>query len=328
MKQAASFEGPNWVWLNGELVPWEDATTNVSTHGLNYGMGVFEGIRSYRTADGRTAVFRLDSHIDRLFASAATYSLPIPFSRQTLIDATLEVVKANSRGEHSNYIRPVCWFGPGVSLMHRPVETAIIAWPWKINLPEERTSAGLRVGISPWKKIHYSMLPSTAKGTGQYLSTLLSVKHALMSGYDDALLLDVEGNISEGPAANIFLVKNGKLLTNDEASSILLGVTRASVIKIAQDLGITVEIRSLTKEDLFEADESFFTGTAVEIVKIREVDGRQIGTTEAPVMAKIRDVFRAITSGLNPVYAQWLQYLPADAEKSGAKEDALAKASD
>ncbi len=330
IKQDISFAGSNWVWLNGELVPWQDATTNVSTHGLNYGMGVFEGIRSYKTVDGRTGIFRLDSHIDRLFQSAEIYSLQIPYSKQALVDATLQVVKANSGGQHSNYIRPLCWFGSGISLMHRPVETAIIAWPWKINLPEERVRAGVRVAISPWKKIHHSMLPSTAKGCGQYLSSLLSVRHALMNGCDEALLLDASGNLAEGPAENIFLVKNGKLLTNDETSSILLGVTRASVIRIAQDLGIAVEIRTLTKEDLFAADEAFFTGTAVEIVKIKDVDGKQIGSGQTPVMEQISGVFHAVTSGVNRSYGDWFQLVPLDAETSPADvtEVAMANASD
>lgn len=312
MKNDSRFgECANWVWLNGEMLPWQDASSNVCTHGLNYGTGVFEGIRAYHTVSG-TALFRLDAHLDRFFASAATYGIPISYSKVCLAEATLQVARASFMNNNGGYIRPLCWLGAGFSATHHPAETAIIAWPWSMNLPEERSRAGLRVGICPWRKIHYSMLPSTAKGCGQYLSSLLAVRYAWMNGFDEALLLDTSGNLAEGPAENIFLVKDNKLLTNDEKSSILLGITRDSVIRIAQDAGIPVEIRALVPEDLFGADEAFFTGTAVEIVPIKEVNGNLIGTGNVrPVIEHICEIFRGITTGVNAKYSHWLQLVPA-----------------
>ena len=313
----------NWVWMNGQLMPNEKATTSVCSNGLQYGMGVFEGIRAYRQGDG-LGIFRLDAHLERLEKSAAAYGMRLPYSRTELQGAIEEVLQANQFDGESAYLRPIFWFGAGMSARYRPVEGAVILWPWPINFSEERSRSGVRVTIPPWKKIHYSMLPSTAKGCGQYLTALLAVQYALMNGFDEALLLDASGNLAEGAAENIFLVKNGTLLTNDENSSILLGVTRDSVITIARDLGIKVEIRTLSQDDLYNADEAFFTGTAIEIVGIREVSGRSIGNAgNVSVTGKIRAAFHAITRGQNERYKDWIHQVPATVARASAYKQAV-----
>lgn len=301
---------PEQVWLNGRMVPWDAATTSVCAYGLNYGMGIFEGVRSYVTQAG-PAAFRLDAHIDRMFASAAAYSMSLPYSRGELIDASLQVMSVAGAEQHSVYIRPICWLGVGASARDRRIETAIAAWPWGVWFDHERVRHGIRVTLSPWRKIHTTMLPSTAKGSGQYLSYMLTAGDAFKRGFDEALLLDAAGNLSEGPAENLFLVRDGRLLTNDQASSILLGITRDSVLTLAADRGIPVEIRALSLDDLFSADEAFFTGTMVEIVRIREVDGRPIGDGKGrSLIAELREAFDAVTAGRDERHRDWLQPCP------------------
>ena len=314
------FNGTNWIWMNGQLVAWENATTHVSAHALHYGTGIFEGIRSYKTAHG-PCIFRLDSHLNRFVESAAAYEMPLPYSERTLSEAVCQVIKANLL-QGNSYIRLLSWYGShdmGITSRRWPVETAIIAWPWGILFGDDRSHYGIRVSICPWRKIHFSMLPTSAKACGQYLSSLLAAQYALKQGCDEALLLDASGNIAEGPAENIFLVKDGRLVTNDESSSILLGITRESVLSIAQNLGLSVEVRHLTPEDLFNADEAFFTGTAVEIVSIREVDGKSIGTPGChPVTDQIHGVFNKITAGLDTDYRHWLKLVPTAEDSSAA----------
>lgn len=309
-----NFEGAHRVWMNGRLVRWADATTNIAAHALHYGTGVFEGLRCYRTETG-PAVYRLEAHLDRLFDSAAAYGMKLPFQKKHLADAVLETVRANNLEDC--YIRVLCWSGThdlGISSGKWPIETAIIAWSWRTLFSEELSRTGIRVTICPWRKIHFSMLPSTAKACGQYLSSLLAAQYAKQHGYDESLLLDAAGNLAEGAAENIFLVKNGTLLTNDERSSILMGITRDSVIAIARNLGIPAEIRALTTDDLFQADEAFFTGTAAEIVAIREVDGRRIGAEGAHAHTEMfRRIFSGIITGRNETYREWLTPVPAAA---------------
>jgi branched-chain amino acid aminotransferase len=232
-----TFAQTKWVWMDGVLVQWANASVHVSAHGLHYGTGVFEGIRCYETSDG-PAVFRLDTHIERLYASAAVYGLEIPFEKTELIDAVSQTIKHNNF--QSCYIRPICFFGSeGLGLHPRncPVQVIIFAWPWATYLGEEGLKNGIRVTISPWQKFHSAMMPATAKACGQYLNSILAVRDAVSRGFDEALLLDRNGNVAEGSGENLFLVRNGKLLTNDERHSILLGITRESVIQIAEDLG-------------------------------------------------------------------------------------------
>jgi branched-chain amino acid aminotransferase len=306
----AFFRQADWLWVNGRLVPWSEATTSAFSHALHYGSGVFEGIRAYQTEKG-PGIFRLQAHLDRLFESAAAYGIELPYSQKQLREAVFEVLEANSL-EGNAYIRPICWFGPhdlGLTSRKWPVEIAVIAWQWDSLFGEEQSRSGIRVGISPWRKIHSSMLPSTAKGCGQYLNSMLAAQYVVKHGYDEALLLDIFGNIAEGPGENIFIVKDDKLLTNSHESSILMGITRDSVIAFSRDLAIPVEVRTLTLNDLVMAQEAFFTGTAVEIVSIRQIEDVLIGT-QGPITRKIREIFEGVTRGQNRAYAHWVELTP------------------
>src|SRR5882724_2850935 len=268
-----SFEQSKWVWMNGELVQWANATVHVSVHGLHYGSGVFEGLRCYETVDG-PAVFRLEAHLERLFASAQVYGIEIAYSLDELAAAVRSLIERNEF--RSCYIRPICFYGSdGLGLHPRncPVEVVILAWPWAPYLGSEGLENGVRVTVSPWLKFHSQMLPTTAKACGQYLNSILAVRDAVARGFDEALLLDTDGHIAEGSGENLFLVRDGRLVTNDERHSILLGITREVVMQIARDLGYRVETRALRLDDLLNADEAFFTGTAAEVTPIREVDG-------------------------------------------------------
>jgi branched-chain amino acid aminotransferase len=293
--------------MNGELIPWSDATTHVSAHALHYGSGVFEGMRCYETTKG-PAVFRLDAHLDRLYASAEVYGLAIPYTQAELTNAVCEVVRLN--GFRSCYVRPLCYLGSrslGVHPGNCPVEVVILAWPWAPYLGAEGLQQGVRVTVSPWRKFQSRMMPTTAKACGQYLNSMLAVRDAISRGFAEALLLDGDGNLAEGSGENLFLVRAGQLLTNDERHSILLGITRDAVLRIAQDLGYSVEIRALQLDDMLSADEAFFTGTAAEVTPIREVDGTAIGrNTPGPVTEEIQRVFFAATSGNDDRYKDWL----------------------
>jgi branched-chain amino acid aminotransferase len=306
-----SFERTEWIWQNGQQVPWEEANIHPSAYGLHYGMGVFEGVRAYEALEG-PAVFRLKEHLDRLYASAGICGIEIPHTQVELTEAISENISLN---DFKNcYIRPIVYWDSG-GLGIRSVcqaSVTIIAWEWPHAMNAEKKARGLRVTISPWKKFHSSMLPTTAKSTGQYINSILAARDATVRGFDEAILLDLNGNLAEGAVENIFLVRSGKLLTNDEKSSILLGITRDSVIEIARDLGYQVEIRALTPEDLFTADEAFLTGTAIEIAPIREVDGRIIGDGRTrPVTEEIQKNFCEIVSGRNPRYHHWLHPVSA-----------------
>src|SRR5919112_5076109 len=272
-----SFENVNWVWKNGEVIPWEEATVHVSAHALHYGSGVFEGVRCYETGGG-PALFRLDAHLERLFYSAGVYGMEIPYTREELDEAVCEVVGRNEF--RSCYVRPICFYGSrtlGVNPHGCPVEVAVMAWPWGAYLGAGGQEAGVRVTVSPWLKFDSRMMPTTAKACGQYLNSMLAARDAASRGFAEALLLDTEGRIAEGSGENLFVVRDGRLRTNDERSSILLGITRDAVIQIARGLGLEVETGSLTTEDLRAADEVFFTGTAVEVTPVVELDGTVIG---------------------------------------------------
>jgi len=302
-----SFENVQWVWMNGQCVPWQNATVHVSAHALHYGSGVFEGIRCYVTAEG-PSVFRMDAHLDRLFASAAAYRMPIPYTRDELARAICETISRN--GFTDCYVRPICYRGSsGLSVHPRncPVEVVILVWPWGKYLGDEATEKGARISVSPWRKFHSQMMPATAKACGQYLNSILAVQEAMEHGFDEALLLNADGNIAEGSGENIFLVQQGRLMTNGEADSILLGITRDCVLQFARDLGWQVETRSLSVECLLQSDEAFFTGTAAEVVPICEVDGRPIGTGKrGPKTRVIQELFSKVTSGRDARYRDWL----------------------
>lgn len=304
------FEQARWVWINGSIVPWSEASVHVSAHALHYGSGVFEGIRCYETITG-PAVFRLREHLDRLFASARVYDMEIPYREEELEEAVCTLIQRNEF--RSCYVRPICFRGSLTLSVHprqSPVEVAILAWPWDPFLSANGEQKGVRICISPWRKFHAQMMPTTAKACGQYLNSILAVQDAVRRGYDEALLLDVNDGIAEGSGENLFVVQKGRLLTNDARHSILLGITRESIVEIAQTLGYAVEIRALALHDLLSADEAFFTGTAVEVTPIREVEGKRIGlAVPGPVTSKIQAVFRDATSGRDLRYARWLHPL-------------------
>ena len=302
-----TFNDSKWVWMNDRVIPWANATTHVSAHALHYGSGVFEGMRCYETKQG-PAVFRLEAHLDRLYASAAIHGIEIPYTREKLVNGVCEIVARN--GFRSCYVRPICYLGCGSLSLHpknNPVEVAILAWPWASYLGAEGLEQGVRVTVSPWRKFQSSMMPTTAKACGQYLNSILAVRDAVSRGFAEALLLDADDNLAEGSGENIFIVQNGKLLTNDERHSILLGITRDAVLRIARDLGCQVEVRALSLEDLLSADEAFFTGTAAEVTPIREVDDITIGLGKrGPVTEQIQKVFFCATDGSDGRYTDWL----------------------
>lgn len=302
-----AFENIKWIWQNGEFLAWADATVHVSAHGLHYGSGVFEGIRCYETSDG-PAVFRLSEHLDRLHASASVYDFTIPYSTEELAAVISELIGLN--GFSSCYIRPICYLGSGSLAVHPgdcPIEIAIMAWPWGAYLGSESLEKGIRVTVSPWRKFHSSMMPTTAKACGQYLNSILAVEDAFARGFDEALLLDRDGRLAEGSGENLFVIKDKNVYTNKCDNSILMGITRDAVIEMARDAGFRVETKSLELMDLISADEAFFTGTAAEITPIREVDGCEIGCgARGPITKELQDVFFAAVSGRRDRYAQWL----------------------
>jgi branched-chain amino acid aminotransferase len=302
-----SFEQTEWVWMNGRVVRWREATLHVSSHALHYGSGVFEGIRCYETADG-PALFRLDAHLDRLYASAEWYGLEIAYSQDEIGEAICEVIDRN--GFTGCYVRPLVYYGSDSLAVHPrncPIEVAILAWPWAAYLGDEGLENGVRVKVSPITKFHSRMMPTTAKACGGYINSMLAVREAMAAGYDEALLLDERGNVAEGSGENLFVVREGGLLTNDEHSSILLGVTRGAVIEIARDLGYQVEVGVIRLDDLYAADEAFFTGTAAEVTPIRELNNTPIGNgRRGPVTEKIQRRFFDAVLGRDPQYRGWL----------------------
>ena len=296
------------IWFNGKLVPWGDAKVHVLAHGLQYGTGVFEGMKSYPTADG-PAIFRLDAHLERFYKSAELYDLAIPYSQQTIADASLEVVRAN--GLEASYLRPVAFFDAGtlsVWTAECPVTVAIAAVPTGKYLAN--ADAGVRVTVSPIRKFDNSAIPAWAKACGQYINSARAVNEAQRRGFDEALLLNSQGLVAEGSGENLFVVKNGGVVTNDKDASILMGVTRASVLEIAKDLGIEASVAPISVEDVLGADELFFTGTAVEVTAIREVDGRVMsGGKPGPITRRIQETFNQAVRGQLPQYRKWLSFV-------------------
>lgn len=302
-----TFERTHWVWMNGEVIPWSKATTHVSAHGLHYGTGVFEGIRCYSTNNG-PALFRVEEHLARFFASAEIHGIEIPFSSDHLTEAITRVIREN--GFNACYVRPIAYFGSGsLSLNPRDcaVEVVILAWPWADYLGAGGQNKGVSVTVSPWRKFESSMMPTTAKACGQYVNSVLAIREAVNRGFAEAILLDAGGQIAEGSGENLFIVRDKQLLTNDASHSILPGITRDSVLRIANDLGYSSKVIALSLRDLLTADEAFFTGTAVEVTPIGELDQTPIGTrTPGPITAQIQRHFFAATTGQDERYNHWL----------------------
>lgn len=302
-----SFENIEWIWKNGEIIPWKDATVHVSAHGLHYGSGVFEGIRCYEAESG-PALFRVREHYERFHASASIYGFEIPYSIEELTDATCELISRNEF--KSCYVRPICFMGSGslgVFPRNCSSEVSIMAWAWGAYLGAEGLEKGIRVTVSPWRKFHSSMMPTTAKACGQYLNSILAVSDAFARGFDEALLLDVDGRLAEGSGENLFVIKDGVIYTNKADDSILMGITRSAAIEIAKAEGFEIEAKSLELDDLLNADEAFFTGTAAEITPIREVDERVIGAgRRGAVTEKIQTVFFDAVNGRDTRFEKWL----------------------
>jgi branched-chain amino acid aminotransferase len=294
------------IWKDGKLIDWRDAQIHVLTHTLHYGMGVFEGVRAYKTVDG-TAIFRLAEHTKRLFNSAKIFQMEIPYDQKTLAEAQLEVVRANAL--ESCYIRPIVWVGSeklGVSAKGNTIHVAIAAWPWGAYLGEDGLAKGIRVKTSSFTRHHVNVSMVRAKASGWYVNSILANQEATADGYDEALLLDVDGYVSEGSGENFFLVNNGKLYTPDLASC-LDGITRDTVITLARAAGIEVIEKRITRDEVYTCDEAFFTGTAAEVTPIRELDNRTIGSgSRGPITEKLQSAFFEIVEGKNPKYAHWL----------------------
>ena len=301
------------IWMNGELVDWNDARIHVGSHGLHYGSGVFEGIRAYETAKG-TAVFRLTEHLKRLDNSARLLGFELGYTVDDLRAACHEVIGANGLPEC--YLRPIAFVGYGelgVSAVGNPIDVAIMSWPWGTYLGEEGLKNGIRAKISSWQRIGPNVIPHVAKATGVYLNSMLAVHEANRAGYDEAILLTAEGYVADGSGENVFIVKDGELYTPDLSTSILPGITRDAVIQIAQDLGYTVHEKALIRSDLYLADEAFMTGTAAEVTPLRAVDDVEIGV--GPITLEIQEAYLDTARGRSERWAQWLEYAtPAPAE--------------
>ena len=294
------------IWYDGNMVPWRDATTHVLTHSLHYGLAVFEGVRAYKTAGG-TAIFRLREHTDRLFNSAKIFMMAIPFPREQVFEAQREVVRANKL--ESCYLRPLAFYGSekmGVSPVGASVHVAIAAWPWGAYLGEEGLIKGIRVKTSSFQRHHINVSMVRSKTAGHYVNSILANLEATRDGYDEALLLDTQGFVAEGAGENLFIVKDGQIFEPEMVSG-LTGITRATVIELARDLGLSVTAKPMTRDDVYLADEAFFTGTAAEITPIRELDGRVIGAGQrGPVTERIQSLFFDVVNGRAPNYQRWL----------------------
>jgi branched-chain amino acid aminotransferase len=299
------------VWVDGKLVPWDQATDHVLAHTLHYGLGAFEGIRAYRRADGRTAIFRLGEHIERLWESCHICTIDIPFSKEIVKEACALVLRENKL--EAAYLRPLVYLGygaMGLGSLESPVRTVVAAYEWGAYLGDEGLRRGIRAKVSSYRRGAVDAFMSKGKICGQYVNSILAKREALKGGYDEAIMLDRNGLVCEATGENVFMIKKGVVSTAPLSSSILAGVTRDTVIKIAKDLGIPMEERTFTRDELWCADEVFMTGTAAEITPVREIDDRKIGGGEmGPVTRKIQEVFFDTVKGSKPRYPEWLTFV-------------------
>jgi branched-chain amino acid aminotransferase len=297
------------IWLDGKLVPWRDAKVHVLTHTLHYGMGVFEGVRAYKTSQG-TAIFRLTEHTDRLFRSAHILAMPMPFDKATINAATCSVVREN--GLESGYIRPMCFYGSeGMGLRADSLKTHVMiaAWTWGAYMGEENMARGIKVRTSSYTRHHVNITMCKAKANGNYMNSMLALREALAAGCDEALLLDAEGYVAEGSGENIFVIRDGVLYT-PELTSALDGITRRTIMTIAHEQGMEVKEKRLTRDEVYIADEAFFTGTAAEVTPIRELDGRAIGSgRRGPITEKIQTMYFDYVQGRRADHSEWLTHV-------------------
>ncbi|MDA8094985.1 MAG: branched-chain amino acid transaminase [Betaproteobacteria bacterium] len=299
------------IWYDGKMIPWREATTHVLTHTLHYGMGVFEGVRAYQTQRG-TAIFRLKEHTDRLFRSAHILGMKLPFDRAAIAQAQIEAVRQN--GLASGYIRPMAFYGPeamGISAKTLSVHVIVAAWSWGAYLGQEALEHGIRVKTSSFSRHHVNVTMCKAKANGNYMNSILAHQEAAADGYDEALLLDVEGFVSEGSGENVFIVRDGQLYTPDTTSA-LEGITRDTLITLAKDAGLSVTEKRITRDEVYAADEAFFTGTAAEVTPIRELDNRAIGSGDrGPITAKLQSMFFDCVTGKDSARGHWLTDIDA-----------------
>jgi len=293
------------IWFDGEMVPWREAHVHVLTHSLHYGMGVFEGVRAYNTPDG-TSIFRLQAHTDRLFDSAHIMGMKIPFTKEQLNEAQRAVVREN--GLETAYIRPLVFYGSegmGIRADNLKVHVVIAAWHWGAYMGEEALERGIKIRTSSFTRHHVNITMTRAKATGAYMNSMLALQEAVSAGADEALLLDPEGYVAEGSGENVFIVKNGTIYT-PEVTACLNGITRATVLALANQFGIPVVEKRLTRDEVYIADEAFFTGTAAEVTPIRELDCRQIGEgRRGPVTEKLQKAYFDLVTGQNADHAEW-----------------------
>ena len=296
------------IWMDGKLIPWESATVHILAHTIHYGMGAFEGIRCYKGVDGTSAVFRLKEHVDRLFDSALIGGMEIPFSREEITQGILETLRENQLDE--GYIRPIVFIGAGamgvLPTKENPIHVCIAVWSWGAYLGDEGLKNGIRIKTSSYSRHHVNVMMTKAKICGNYVNSVLAKKEAVQDGYDEALMLDTEGYVAEASGETIFIVRGGSIKTTP-LTSILPGITRATVIKLARDKGIPVVEQRFTRDELYTAEEAFFTGTAAEITPIREADNRSIGAGRpGPITLGLQEKFFAVVRGETPQYKEWL----------------------
>ncbi len=294
------------IWFDGELVPWREAKIHVLTHTLHYGMGVFEGIRAYKTDKG-AAIFRLHEHTDRLFRSAHIMEMDMPFDKETINEATLTAIRENNL--ESGYIRPMCFYGSesmGIRASNLKVHVVIAAWTWGSYMGKENMKNGIKVQTSSYTRHHVNISMCKAKANGHYINSMLALHEAIRHGCDEAMLLDNEGYVAEGSGENIFIIRDGVIYTPDLTSA-LDGITRHTIFQLADELGIEVKEKRITRDEVYIADEAFFTGTAAEVTPIREVDGRSIGSgTRGPITQKIQTNYFNLVHGRTKTHPEWL----------------------
>jgi len=300
------------IWYDGKMCPWRDATTHVLTHTLHYGMGVFEGVRAYDAEQG-TAIFRLQDHTDRLFRSAHILQMPMPFDKDAINQAQLDVVREN--GLSSAYLRPMCFYGSegmGLRADNLKVHVIVAAWEWGAYLGKDNLEKGIRIRTSSYTRHHVNITMCKAKANGNYMNSMLALQEAMTCGYDEAMLLDVEGYVAEGSGENIFIVRNGVLYTPDLTSA-LEGITRETIMTLAQEQGLEIREKRITRDEVYVADEAFFTGTAAEVTPIREVDNRTIGKGgRGPITEQLQALYFDQVHGRREDHPEWLSLVGQD----------------
>ncbi|MCU0702012.1 MAG: branched-chain amino acid transaminase [Myxococcaceae bacterium] len=304
----------DWVWMDGALVPWSDAQVHVMTHALHYGLGVFEGIRAYKTKDGRLAIFRLREHIRRFLDSAHIIMLKLPYTEDQLVQACIDVLaKQADRFPNGAYLRPVAFMGDGAMGLGaiNPTRVAICAWEWGSYLGEKGLKEGIRAKVSSFTRMHVNVNMVRGKISGQYVNSILAKREAVLAGYDEAILLDISGFVAEGSGENIFCVgRSGTVRTPSLSSPILRGITRDTVLQLLEDMGREVQEVSFTRDALYIASEVFFTGTAAEITPVREVDNRAVGEGKpGPITQSVQELYFRVVRGHEPKYLHWLSYV-------------------